>query len=344
MSVRVMLDSLGSLRSRALLGPVAFAMAVARQGGAPTPAYAMSPASPLAAPVLLQADDYYAPGDPQDVQVGVQGDDYADTDPSAMTDFRGTLDPHGQWVDDPVYGTIWVPNAEEVGPDFAPYVSNGGWSYDDDYVWNSYYDWGWVPFHYGRWAWVDSGRWGWIPGRRYAGAWVNWRTGADGYGYVGWGPAQPTYLWRGGVAMTAGFARPGPVVFCAREDLFARGVGAHVAVGARAAAIAADTHEYVRAEPIVAGRTPGPMHGPPPAMLGIRESAVVHLGPGERGVAQARAFARPSTAVAMGARPPSVHVVHAAGSVRPRPAPEAAPGRPAPRSTGAPRGGGGHRR
>ena len=48
------------------------------------------------------------------------GDEYADTDPSALSDFHGTLDAHGTWVDDPTYGTVWVPNANEVGADFAP--------------------------------------------------------------------------------------------------------------------------------------------------------------------------------------------------------------------------------
>src|SRR3984957_14695181 len=85
----------------------------------------------------------------QDVQIGVEGDSYADTDPSALTDYRSTLDPYGTWVDDPNYGTVWVPNADQVGSDFTPYVSAGHWTYDDedDYVWISDYAWGWAPFH-----------------------------------------------------------------------------------------------------------------------------------------------------------------------------------------------------
>ena len=224
-----MLDPFLARRSRALLASLFFLVTVACENEAPTPAYGMSPATPPGAQVPQQMEGDGA-GDPsqmqtQDVPVGVQQDDYADTDPSALTDFHTTLDPHGQWIDDPTYGTIWVPNNDEVGPDFAPYVSNGGWEYDGDYVWNSYYDWGWAPFHYGRWMWVDSGRWGWIPGRRYSGAWVNWRTGPEGYDYVGWGPMQPSYVWRGGVAVSFGVVRPGPVVFCSRDDMFVRGVG-----------------------------------------------------------------------------------------------------------------------
>jgi hypothetical protein len=293
------------------------------QGGAPPAAHA-------------QQDD----GDTQDVPVGAQQDDYADTDPSALTDFHATLDPHGTWVDDPEYGTVWVPNVDEVGADFAPYVSNGGWAYDDDYVWESYYAWGWAPFHYGRWTWAASGRWAWIPGRTYAGAWVTWRAGPEGYGYVGWGPRTPSYVWRGGVAVTYASTRPGPVVFCGRDDLFARGVGARVIVGPRASTIAAETHPFVGVE-VGPGRPAA--FGPPPASLGIRADAVVRVSANDRGVAQARAFARPATAQAMGAHPPRAHVVRTA---RPRPtaapayAPRAAPA-PAPR---APSGGGGHRR
>src|SRR5580700_2672174 len=32
----------------------------------------------------------------EEVQIGVEGDSYADTDPSAMTDYRSTLDPYGR--------------------------------------------------------------------------------------------------------------------------------------------------------------------------------------------------------------------------------------------------------
>jgi hypothetical protein len=101
------------------------------------------------------------------------GSDYDDTDPSALTDFRGALDPYGSWGQDPTYGTVWVPSQSVVGDDFTPYVTAGHWVYDDDYTWVSDYDWGWVPFHYGRWVYGPSFGWGWVPGRRYAPAWVS---------------------------------------------------------------------------------------------------------------------------------------------------------------------------
>ncbi len=144
-------------------------------------------------------------------------DEYSDSDPSALTDFRGALDPYGSWQDDPNYGTVWTPSPSVVGDDFAPYVSGGHWTYDDydNWSWVSDYDWGWAPFHYGRWAYLGT-RWGWIPGRRYAGAWVSWRTGYDGYDYLGWAPLPPAWGWRGGLPLRAR-VRPGRAVCLLRD-------------------------------------------------------------------------------------------------------------------------------
>ena len=132
----------------------------------------------------------------EEVDVAAQSDAYADTDPSALQDFHPALDPYGTWVDDPTYGTVWVPNRDVVGDDFEPYVTAGHWVYDDDdgYIWISDYEWGWAPYHYGRWVWVDGTGWVWIPGRVYAGAWVEWRTGDEEYAYVGWAPLPPLWI------------------------------------------------------------------------------------------------------------------------------------------------------
>ena len=160
-------------------------------------------------------------------------------------------------------------------------MTEGSWAYDNDYVWLSNYEWGWVPFHYGRWAWVD-GRWGWVPGRVYAGAWVTWRTGPEGYGYVGWGPMAPTFGWQGGVAYRLAAtvtSKPSPVVFLASDALFAPRVATRIVVGEQLATIAAPTRPYVRAEGAALGRSvaQGMAHGPPPAALGIQASAVVRI-------------------------------------------------------------------
>jgi hypothetical protein len=309
-------------------------------------AMACAVASPTSASAQQAEGEYVQDdeGPPQEMPVGVDGDTYSDTDPSALTDFRATLDPHGSWVDDPTYGTEWIPNQDEVGPDFAPYVSDGSWAYDDDYLWVSNYEWGWVPFHYGRWAWTGGRGWGWIPGRQYAGAWVTWRTGPEGYGYVGWGPRAPAFGWRSGVAYGLGAevaSRPTPVAFVARESMFVPRVGARVVVGDQVRVIASETRPYVRQEPVAPGHpvAQGVMHGPTPPSLGIPWSAVVRANPNERGAMQARAYARPSTAQTFGARAPSAHFVRVrrgSGAVHGGTVNVAAP---APRAVAAPRGG-----
>jgi hypothetical protein len=235
-----------------------------------------------------------------------EGGDYADTDPSALTDFRSTLDPYGSWVDDPTYGTAWVPSESVVGSDFSPYVSAGHWDYDDDYTWVSDYDWGWAPFHYGRWAYAAPYGWEWIPGRVYAGAWVSWRYGWGDWGYVGWAPLGPTWGWRGGVAVGLGYVPVAPYGFCATGDLFAGRVAPHMVAGGQVGTIAAHTQPYTPANPGVSGHvgaTPR-VNGPAPQLLHIPDSAVAHGANTNRGVQQAQAFAHPATATAMGARAP----------------------------------------
>ena len=193
---------------------------------------------------------------------------YDDTDPSALSDFRSTLEPYGTWTDDPSYGTVWVPSPSVVGADFTPYVSAGHWAYDSDYAWVSDYDWGWAPFHYGRWAYAAGPGWEWIPGREYAGAWVSWRYGVDDWAYVGWAPLAPTWCWRGGMAVGLGFVPRAPYAFVGTGELFAPRVGARVVVGAQVGAIASHTRPYVPASASVGGRVAArPVVGGPSPQL-----------------------------------------------------------------------------
>jgi hypothetical protein len=247
----------------------------------------------------------------QNAQVGLAEDAYADTDPSALTDFEPALDPHGTWVDDPTYGTVWAPNPNEVGADFTPYVSAGHWAYDDSYVWVSDYTWGWVAFHYGRWIWIGERGWAWIPGRLYADAWVVWRIGDGTTAYVGWAPMSPTWGWRGGVAGPFGVVARELFVFCPSYELFAPNVAPWVATDDPATAIASHTRPYVVASPVVgASFSPRPAtQGPPPSALGIEASRVVHLARTDPVQMRARQFARPSTALGLGGRAPVPHVV-----------------------------------
>ncbi len=252
--------------------------------------------------------------EPGEVAVGPEGpaEDgepaYGDTDPSALNDFRGALDPYGTWTEDPTYGTVWVPSQSVVGPDFTPYVSAGHWDYDDDYTWASDYDWGWAPFHYGRWAYAAGPGWEWIPGRTYAGAWVSWRYGAGEWPYVGWAPLPPTWCWRGGAAVGVGFVGRAPYAFVGTRDLFAPAVGGRILAGPQVGVVASHTQPFIPATSGVGGRvtaTPS-VGGPSLDSLHINPASVARPSVADaRGLAQARAFSQPRTAMALGARAPA---------------------------------------
>ncbi|MCW5835602.1 MAG: hypothetical protein KIS78_24590, partial [Labilithrix sp.] len=206
-----------------------------------------------------QAARAQAAAESREILIGADGDEYSDTDPSALTEFKPALEGHGVWVDDPSYGTVWVPSREEVGDDFQPYVTAGHWTYSEstDYVWVSDYSWGWAPFHYGRWVHLPGHGWAWIPGRRYAGAWVTWRVGPAGYGYVGWAPAPPAWYWYHGTAYGWSYGwynHHDHYVYCPRTYVYHRTVGAHVARGPAARQQHyGRTQDYVPARPSTGG-------------------------------------------------------------------------------------------
>ncbi len=97
-------------------------------------------------------------------------------------DIYGTedLDPYGRWVNDGVYGPVWVP---AVGPGWAPYAC-GRWVWIDYYGWTwlGCEPWAWAPYHFGRWYFGAFG-WAWWPGPVYGG--VFWRPAL--VGFFGWG-------------------------------------------------------------------------------------------------------------------------------------------------------------
>ncbi len=134
----------------------------------------------------------------------------SDDDPSGLVMYEDELEPYGAWVDDPTWGTVWIPSVVVVGSEFVPYKTAGRWAVDDDnnWVWVSDYGWGDIPFHYGRWVWLSERRvWAWIPGRVYAPAWVVWRVGDAGYDYIGWSPMPPAWCWYDGFASVC-YGRP----------------------------------------------------------------------------------------------------------------------------------------
>jgi hypothetical protein len=260
-------------------------------------------AAPSAPPAPAQPSSDGAKYASDEYAIGEDPDSYQDADPSALTDFRAALDPYGTWADDSTYGTVWVPSPSVVGAEFKPYSTAGHWVYDDDWVWASDYPWGWAPFHYGRWVWAEGRGWVWIPGRAYRGAWVSWGVD-DSYGYVGWYPMGPDFLWWGGMAVGYPYYVPARWVYCPRGEVFSPVVGTRVAAGAAAAPIAARVHPYVPATPSVAGPPPQKLGYAPSQIPRTSATAAPHL-------AQAQQFGRPSTAIALGASAPSRAVVTA---------------------------------
>ena len=259
-----------------------------------------------------------------EVALGADANEYSDTDPSALTEFKPALEGHGQWVDDSTYGTVWVPAESEVGTDFVPYTTSGHWTYDDstNYVWVSDYSWGWAPFHYGRWVHATRHGWAWIPGRTYSGAWVTWRTGGPDYEYVGWAPAGPEWYWYGGYALGWNFGWSPYYSYCHHDYLYDGYVGQHVVRGddPRGRDYEAHTRPYTAAQPTVGGNgrvaanpsvgaggrvAASPRVGPRPSELGIKADNVVRPPIGHPGLGRAQALASPATAVAAGAAPPA---------------------------------------
>ena len=93
---------------------VAFAMAVCapvvvltgcEDETQPPPAYPPPPAPADTAPAPTTAAS--AAAQSEEIQIGVdEQQGYADTDPSAMTEFKPTLEGHGAWREDSTYGTV----------------------------------------------------------------------------------------------------------------------------------------------------------------------------------------------------------------------------------------------
>ena len=130
-----------------------------------------------------------------------------------------SLDPYGQWQNDPNYGQVWVPTEP---PGWAPY-QNGRWVDEDYYGWTwvSADPWGWAPYHYGGWF-MGAGGWAWWPGGIGPHYWRPAMVGffgwgapgfgvgigfGFGFGNVGWvplGPHEVFHPWYGAGAVAAG--------------------------------------------------------------------------------------------------------------------------------------------
>ncbi len=89
--------------------------------------------------------------------------------PASMAGWQD-LDQHGDWVEIPEQGSVWLPR--QVAPGWAPF-QDGRWAWVAPWGW-TWIDaapWGFAPFHYGSWL-IWQGRWGWSPGPNgRGGAW-----------------------------------------------------------------------------------------------------------------------------------------------------------------------------
>lgn len=244
---------------------------------------------------------------------------FVDADADAVRLFHDVLAPYGEWSDDPRLGLVWVPSREAIGEAFVPYGTHGRWTYRevdgvddreplDEYVWVSDLPWGWVTFHYGRWAYTGDRGWAWIAGRRYAGAWVDWRApSSDADGIIGWGPTPPAHVWRispgpreartlfGSLDPREARLVPVPYVafatpytYAPARDLFAPDLGSKLLPAQAALAVAYATQ---------------PGGAPSPQSLGFRPEDVPAPPVMDRGLQQAWMLATPATASAVGRGP-----------------------------------------
>jgi hypothetical protein len=253
---------------------------------------------------------------------------FDDADAESVRLFYDVLGPFGTWVDDSRLGLVWIPSKDGVGDGFVPYGTHGRWTHRelsvvtergaapyDEYIWVSELPWGWVTFHYGRWAYTGERGWAWIAGRRYAGAWVDWRVphgGASERGradsVVGWGPTPPAHVWRiapgprptrarvpsrfdpRDVSLTpvpyAAFATP--YTYTRTRDLFAPDLSAKLLSASSVFNVAHATD---------------PTQAPSPRLLGYRNEEVPGPPTMDRGLQQAWMLATPATASAIGAGP-----------------------------------------
>jgi hypothetical protein len=224
---------------------------------------------------------------------------FDDSDPEAVKIFYDVLQPYGMWTDDPRLGFVWLPAQDSVGHNFVPYATNGHWTNRDaagtpDWVWVSDLPFGWVTFHYGRWAYTGDHGWAWIAGRRYSGAWVDWRTpNVKGESVIGWGPTPPSYVWRLAPGEERAVAMPysafaTPYVYSRTKDIFAANLERKLLPAGAAMAVAYTTQ---------------PGNAPQPESLGFTRPQVPAPPMMDRGLQQAWMLATPATATAVGAGP-----------------------------------------
>lgn len=235
--------------------------------------------------------------------------EFDDADADSVRLFHDVLAPYGEWTENARLGLVWVPKKDGVGPSFVPYATHGHWTFRDEYTWVSDLPWGWVTFHYGRWAYTVDRGWAWVAGRRYAGAWVDWRLPpSTDPNVVGWGPTPPAHLWRISpgarasrahrlgqpdprvaiIAAVPHVAFATPYTYARARDLFAPDLGWKLLDQGSALSVA---HATIPTPP------------PAPERLGFRRADLPTPPMMDRGLQQAWALATPATADAIGYGP-----------------------------------------
>ena len=137
-------------------------------------------------------DDFDRWSESREVRRARTGDILVRSLPHEVQRYAYDLDDHGDWHQEPDYGSVWYPRVEAG---WSPYTY-GRFRYTHyGHTWISSEPWGWAPYHYGRWGFGHRG-WYWIPGATFGPAWVSFAIGPT---WVGWTPLgyhnQPVFAF-----------------------------------------------------------------------------------------------------------------------------------------------------
>ena len=120
--------------------------------------------------------------------------------PTVVNDFvREDAYRYGEWIDEPAYGSVWRPYANDAYPlgRWQPFVYGSWTPLMGEAAWVPLEPWGWVPYHFGLWTWDARYGWLWIPGGQFSPARVVWDYDGSLYG---WRPVtMADWFWMTGI-------------------------------------------------------------------------------------------------------------------------------------------------
>src|SRR5262249_8578331 len=132
--------------------------------------------------------------------------------------------------------------------------------------------------------------WAWIPGRRYAGAWVDWTVHPSGY--VGWSPAPPLWRWEDRRAVGITPPPPPPRTYVMRSHVFTPRLYDQEIHGSRAAHLDREAHVWTPPPGPTDRLSERPRVGPQPRDIGIDQNRLPPP-PQNPGLTRAHELARP---------------------------------------------------